>query len=215
MQNPLKELNISIKITNILMRKAVSSDQKLIIDIITESFIHNPSVLSVVKNDHKIKHRIAELAKYAFKTAVKRNGVYISSDNQGVAICYKYNEKKESFTDYWNQLNLAIKSIGLSRVIKILKREGYVKNFRPKTGDYLYFWFFGVSNKGKGRGAALELKDAIIKESINKELPIYLETSVEKNKIVYERYGFEVYHTWYNQSEKMTLWFMKRNYNNQ
>lgn len=192
------------------MRKANISDEKLIIEIISESFIYNPSVLSVIKNDNKKKQRIAELAKYAFRTAVRRNGVYISSDNEGVAICYKYNAKKESLIDYWNQLNLVIKSIGFSRVFKILKREGYVKKFRPVSGEYFYFWFFGVTNMGKGKGAAMELKDAIIKESLNKKLPIYLETSVEKNKSVYERYGFEVYHKWKNDSENMTLWFMRK-----
>jgi hypothetical protein len=192
------------------MRKANISDEKLIVEIISESFIHNPSVLSVIKNDNKKKQRIAELAKYAFRTAVRRNGVYISSDNEGVAICYKYNEKKESLIDYWNQLNLVIKSIGISRVLKILKREEFVKKFRPVSGEYFYFWFFGVTNKGKGKGAAMELKDAIIKESLNKKLPIFLETSVEKNKSVYERYGFEVYHKWKNDSENMTLWFMRK-----
>lgn len=192
------------------MRKANISDEKLIIKIISESFIHNPSVLSVIKNDNKKKQRIAELAKYAFRTAVRRNGVYISSDNEGVAICYKYNEKKESLIDYWNQLNLVIKSIGFSRVFKILKREGFVKKFRPVSGEYFYFWFFGVTNMGKGKGAAMELKDAIVKESLNKKLPIYLETSVEKNKSIYERYGFEVYHKWKNDSENMTLWFMRK-----
>jgi len=195
------------------MRKANISDEKLIIEIISESFIHNPSVLSVIKNDSKKKQRIAELAKYAFRTAVRRKGVYISSDNEGVAICYKYNEKKESIVDYWNQLNLVVKSIGINRIFKILKREGYVKKFRPASGDYFYFWFFGVTNKGKGKGAAIELKDAIIKESLNKALPIYLETSVEKNKSVYERYGFKVYHKWNNDSENMTLWFMKKDIN--
>lgn len=192
------------------MRKANISDEKLIIEIISESFIHNPSVLSVIKNDNKKKQRIAELAKYAFRTAVRREGIYISSDNEGVAICYKYNAKKESLIDYWNQLNLVIKSIGISRVFKILKREEFVKKFRPVSGEYLYFWFFGVKNKGKGKSAAMELKDAIIKESLNKKLPIYLETSVEKNKSVYERYGFEVYHKWKNESENMTLWFMRK-----
>ena len=73
------------------MRKAYKSDQKLVISIVTESFVNNPSVLSVIKNDDKKNKRIAELAKYSFKTAIARNGVYISSDNKGVAICYKYN----------------------------------------------------------------------------------------------------------------------------
>ena len=192
------------------MRKASIFDKDLVTGIISESFIDNPSVVSVIKNDKRKKQRIVALAKYAFKTAISRDGVYISSDNNGVAICYRYNTKKESLSDYWSQLILVIESIGVSRVFKILKREAYIKRYRHKSGNFLYFWFFGVNKEGRGNGAAMELKNAILEESKNKNLPIYLETSVEKNKAVYERYGFEVYHTWENTDKNMTLWFMKK-----
>ena len=72
------------------------------------------------------------------------------------------------------------------------------------------FWFFGVNKEGQGKGAAKELWDYIIKMAENDDLPIYLETSVAKNKIVYERFGFEVYHTWDNRDENITIWFMKK-----
>ena len=192
------------------MRKADKSDKNLVVDIISESFTSNPSVNAVVKNDRKREKRLKYLAKYAYKTALRRNGVYLSTDKNGVAICYKYNQRKETIGDYWDQLILAITCIGLNRVIKVLKRESYIKKYRPVNGEFLYFWFFGVNEKARGKGAALELKDAILKESENKNLPIYLETSVEKNRIVYERYSFEVYHTWDNKEEGITIWFMRR-----
>ncbi len=196
-----------------MMKKAVISDKKLVTDIISESFNYNPSVISAIKPGEKQKkQRLNGLAEYAFKTALRRNGVFISSDRKGVAICYRYNEKKESIIDYWNQLVLVIKSIGISRIFKLLKRESYIKKMRPESGNYLYFWFFGVAETGRGQGAATELKDAIFREAENKNLPIYLETSVEKNKIVYERYGFEVYHI--QKNNNMTLWFMRRKQNN-
>lgn len=194
------------------MRKAINSDEKLVTEIISESFYYNPSVLSVIKNDDKTKkQRIAGLAKYVFKTAFRRDGVFISGDQKGTAICYKYNNKKESLSDYWNQLILVITAIGISRIIKVLKREAYIKKMRPRSGEYLYFWFFGVIKDGQGKGAAKELWDAILLEAKNKDIPVFLETSVEKNKTVYERYGFEVYHIWNSKSDNVTLWFMKKN----
>lgn len=192
------------------MKNQLISQQEKILNIIAESFDSNPSVNWVVKNDKKRKKRIKELARYSYITSFARNGVFISSDKTGVALCYKYNEKRETIRDYWNQLRLVIKAIGLNRVFEVLKRESYIKSKRPKSGDFLYFWFFGVEENGRGKTAAKELKEIIFKESNIKKLPIYLETSVEKNMKVYQRYGFELYHTWKVESQGINLWFMKR-----
>jgi len=193
------------------MKKALKSDQKLVVDIITESFIDNPSAISILKRKEiKKKQHLAGLAKYVFKTAFRRDGVFISDDDTGVAVYYKYNIKKDSFSDYLDQLVLALTVVGLGRVIRILKREAYIKKRRPSDGKFMYFWFFGVTKKGQGKGAANELWKVILNEAESSSLPIYLEASVEKNKNVYQRFGFKLYHTWKNENDRITLWFMKK-----
>lgn len=194
------------------MNEVNRTDRELVSDIITDAFKNNPSVIAVIKNDNKKNERIRALAEYAFDTAFSRKGVFISSDRTGVAICYRYNAKSETIADYFNQLKLVLKVIGITRVFKILKRDGYVKKQRPASGDFLLFWFFGVMEKGKGRGAALELKNIIFNEANKNQLPIYLETSVPQNKLVYERYGFTVYHSWKETPSCPELWFMKKEY---
>ena len=72
----------------------------------------------------------------------------------------------------------------------------------------MYFWFLGVE-KG-GDQAVYELKDHLFELSKNQQLPILLETSVPRNRSVYERYGFEVYHTWEDSGNDKALWFMMR-----
>ena len=136
-------------------------------------------------------------------------GVYLSSDRKGAAICYRYNFKKEGFQDYLYQFRLVVNAIGLTRVFEILRREGYIKSKRPKDGNFLYFWFFGVADDARGSRSAFQLKDEIFKQATEKGLSIYLETSVEKNKRVYERFGFEVYHIWEKEPET-PLYFMRK-----
>ncbi len=184
--------------------------KKKITQIITEAFEANPSVNWVVKNDHKKEQRIRALAEYSFDTAFRRNGVFVSDNLEGVALCYKYNFRKESLADYYAQLKLLFKSIGVTRVFEVLNRQAYISKHRPKDGYFLYFWFFGVSNKGRGSHAAKQLKDEIFNLSKETNLPIYLETSVEKNKKVYERYGFDTYHVWHYEKKGIDLHFMKR-----
>lgn len=192
------------------MRKCTKADRSKVIDIITASFDTNPSVNRVIKNDTKRKERIKALADYSFKTSLLRDGAFISSDEQGVALCYKYNIRKEGLKDYWNQLILVGKAIGIGRVCDIMKRDGYLKSKRPTDGNYLYFWFLGITDKGKGGIAIRELKQHLFTESEKGNLPIYLETSVPKNKRVYERYGFETYHEWTDPKTGDVIWLMRR-----
>ena len=67
--------------------------------IITESFQDNPSVVNVLKPGGDQTKKLDVLAKYAYDTSVSRNGVYFSSDGEGVAFCYRYNFKNEGIND--------------------------------------------------------------------------------------------------------------------
>ena len=183
-----------------------------VVTILSESFRNIPGVLNVIKQDGNNDMRLRSLARYAFNTAYSRDGVYMSTDGEGAAICYRYNYKKNGIRDYLNQLVLGFEVIGFSRIFKIIKRDNYIKSIRKAEGDYLYFWFLGVSDKGRatGNGAVLNLKDQIFAKAEEEKLPVYLETSVELNKRVYQRYGFEVYHEW--QEENNMIWFMRKHF---
>lgn len=186
-----------------------NSDKKEVVEIICESFANNPSVMASIKNGGNKQAHIRGLAQYAFNTALPRNGIHISSDKNGVAICYPYNFKKETLYDYWQQCKLVVHSIGVRKLFQVLKREAFIKSKRPPSGDFLYFWFFGVRDRARGSKIALELKNEIFDKARLLNLPIYLETSVLKNKNVYSRYGFEVYYEW-EQNNGDVLWFMRR-----
>ena len=192
------------------MIPATKKDEKYAVDIITQAFDTNPSVNWVVKNDTRRRKRIRALARYSFRNALRNNGAYFSSAKNGIALCYQINHNKFSLAEYWNQLILVITAIGPGRIGKVLKRESYIDTIRPKNEDYLYFWFYGVKPGNHNSGDASELKDDIFRIADEKQLPIYLETSVEKNMRVYSRYGFELYHTWNVEDRGIKLYFMRR-----
>lgn len=186
------------------MPVASSSDENRVVQILSRSFTTNPSVIAAVK-PNRIENRIEELSRYAFRTGIRRDGVFLSNDQTAAAICYNPNSRKEGFVDYVNQLRLVRKAIGFDQVPRMLKKEGYIKKKRPQNQDYLYFWFLGAEQKGNG--AVKELVTEVFQLSKDEQLPIYLETSVVKNKNVYERFGFEVFHEW-QQPDNTVLYFM-------
>lgn len=189
------------------MNKATKYDKKLVVDIIVKTFENNPGVNWMLKQKGNHKKRIKRLSSYAFIKSYLRGGAYISSNKKGVALCYKFNHEKPSFIELLYQLRFALTSIKLTRLPKVLKRESYRNSIRPESGEYLYFWFLGVLPDGQE--AVYELREAIFQEAIKDNLPIYLETALERNQRVYERYGFKTYHYWEDKSEDIKFWFMK------
>jgi ribosomal protein S18 acetylase RimI-like enzyme len=177
------------------MRQATSQDQEQVIAIIAAAFEDNARVNWVVKQDGRKKQRIRELIRYAFETALPRKGVFISSNEKAVALCYRMNLKPDSLYDFYIKLRLGIKAISPERIFYVLKRQAAISAQRPKDGNYLYFWFLAVEQEGRGRGAGLELSRHMFELSRKENIPIYAETSDERTSRIYQRFGFTLYHT--------------------
>lgn len=120
---------------------------------------------------------------------------------------YRFNLKKFSFIGTWYELRFALTSFNLLRLPKILKREAYRKKQRPASGNYYYFWFLGVLPGGEK--AVFELRDAVFGRARKENLPVYLETAMERNKLAYERFGCQTFHYWHDEKEDIRFWFLK------
>ena len=182
------------------------SSKKKAVNIITQTFDANPSVNIVIGSKGNRTKKISRLAYYAFEKAFNRKGVFLSDNKQGVALCFRSDLGSVRFKELIYELRFAA-VLPMSRVLQTLKRESYIKKYRLKC-KHLYFWFFGVQ-KGADQ-AGFELKNQIFILSKKEQLPILLETSVLRNKVIYERYGFKVYHEWNDSGDGKKLWFMLR-----
>ncbi|MGB4931037.1 MAG: hypothetical protein WBP43_13750 [Chitinophagales bacterium] len=193
------------------MRLATITDRTTVVSLIVTMFKSNPTIQFMVKNDRKVNKRIQAIAEYAFDFAIKRNGVYISDNNKGVAICYHYT-KNLKISDLFLMAKMVLKAIHISKLLPIFMHDNFVKSQRPSDGNYLYFWFFGVLAEEQPKTSARDLTIALFQQASQMQVPIYAETTLEKNKKVYERFGFKVYKTWKNQTSGVQVWFMRRDY---
>lgn len=189
------------------MRKAKESDLEKVVDIVTTTFEENPGVNWMFGKKSNNKKGIRRLAKYAFYKALNRDGVYISSNEKGVALCYRFDKKAFSIKETYYQLKFALLTIPLNRIRKVLKRESYRNSIRLGSGKFYYFWFLGVLPEGKGAG--IELKNALFTIAKKENTPIYLETTLKRNVSIYERIGYQVYHYWKDDKKGIEFWFMK------
>lgn len=184
------------------------------INIIAEAFKLIPAGNQLVKQDGKRDFRYQKLAEYVYTNAVKKDGLHLSSNNEGVAICYLIDPKnnKKTFTDIINDIKFMFNVSGIKNALAITKRHKYIMQQRPQNDQYMYWEFSGVNPKHVGNGGAIfsmaELRDKLFGKAHDLQIPIFSETAIRKNMIVYRRYGFEIYHEWI-MPDGSTMWFLK------
>lgn len=175
-------------------------------DILKET----PSAEDIVKKGKNRDKRFKYLAKHMLEKAIAQNALILAQNGLGIAILFE-NETEENFwTKLKVEIGLVLRVTGFRNALKIIKNQKYVKRQRPKNSNYLYAWFWGIAKDGRGAGTqiAAEMKDDFLRISEEKKLPIYAETRIRKNAIVYQRYRFENYHTWdHPGGDKM--WFLR------
>lgn len=189
-----------------IVRSCSINDIETAAGIIASTFKSNHGVCWLLKHGGKKPQELKKLAEYAFVKALRSQGAYIADSKDGIALCYQNSKSRFSFTELYYQLRFVLTSIRLSHLPKILKRESYRKKVRSQFKDYIYFWFLGVIPKEQNVG--FELKNKVIEKARKLNLPICLETSSIRHKLIYERLGFETYHFWENKKEDIRFWFM-------
>lgn len=191
------------------MRLANRADKNRVVTIISEAYRSNPSILWIIKNDAKIEKRIRILAEYCFEFGIVKKGLYLTQDNNGLCIVYDMNNHSNSFTLFLNTIRLAIFGITLPRLREILHRDKTVKKIRNTTDGY-YGMLFASDPKNHSLRTAKEIQEFVFTMADKSNKTLYAETTVEKNKRVYEQYGFEVYQEWLSPKRNLKTYFIKR-----
>lgn len=183
--------------------------RNLVVDMLSKAFLDNPRVLRTVKKGNT-ERRLRIMTEYAYDLIDKYNGVFLSSDNSISMIYYRKSEQKMSLYDYWRYFRMFMLCIKPSKAPSILKRENYIDSLRPKGIDYIYVWLLGNNPEIKGLKGLAEIRTRLDEKSIECNLPILIETTVERNLKLYQYVGFEIYHHWYDTKEDLNVWFLQR-----
>lgn len=171
-----------------------------------------PTSMEIVKDDSKKEQRFLYLAKHMVEKAIKKDALLVSDDGRGIAIFFRMDGKSEGFwTELISDLKLAINVTGITKGLKALKSQKFVRQQRPNDGEFLYCWFWGILPDARGNTSdktPYKMKDEMFRISKALQLPIYAETRIRKVNIAYKRYGFELLKEWKHPSgDKM--YFLK------
>ena len=185
------------------------SDRDIIISIVSNAFEQNPRVQAMLKKKNPTRS-IRLMTEYAYQLVEKFDGIYLSEDKTTVLFYYQNSKYRRTLIDYLKYGKMFMQAIRPSQLIPTLKREKYIKSLRPDIKDYIYVWVLGSLPDKTSIKGLVNIRDHLFGLSEKLQLPILIETTVEKVLKLYKYVGFNEYHKWYDQEAGINVWFLER-----
>ena len=186
-----------------------NSDRELIIGMLSEAFRQNPRAMAIIKKKDPARS-LRLMTEYAYKLVEKFDGIYLSEDKSTVLFYYLKSQYKRGFVDYLRYGIMFMQAIRPSQLFPTLKREKYIASLRPDYENYIYVWVLGSDpDKTSIRGLA-DIRDHLFGLSERLQLPILIETTIEKLLRFYKYGGFEIYHQWHDEEADINVWLLQR-----
>ncbi len=184
-------------------------DKELIISMVTAAFEQNPRAMAMIKKKDP-KRSVRLMTEYAYHIVDKMDGIYLSADKSTVLFYYLKSRYKRTLNDYVKYGLMFMKAIRLSQLFPSLKREKYIASLRKPHADYIYVWVLGSDQSRTSIRGLADINEHLHKLSEDLQLPILIETTIERILRLYHYVGFEDYHKWHDQETGINVWFLER-----
>ena len=185
------------------------SDQDIIIGIVTSAFEQNPRAQAMMKQKNPTRS-VRHMTEYAYSLVERMDGIYLSEDKTTVLFYYLKSQYNRTLVDYLRYGSMFMKAIKPSQFFPTMRREKYIASLRPDYEDYIYVWVLGSVPNNKSLKGLADIRDHLFGLSEKLQLPILIETTVEKVLKLYRYVGFEEYNEWYDQEAGIKVWFLER-----
>jgi len=157
------------------------------------SFKNDPH-LTWLLEESKNKFKLNVLIDYVVHQTLRRGEIYLTDDNNAVALWDFERNEKMSF--HYIRRNLAfLIQIGMRSVVRILKSEAHVNNNFRKYPRCCHLYMIGVLPAAQGKGLASALMNPMIRRMKEKSIPLFLETANRRNVDIYKKKGFKIFET--------------------
>lgn len=188
------------------------ADHDIIIGILTDAFEQNPRFQAVIKKNNPTRS-VRHMTEYAYHLINRLDGIYLSEDKTTVLFYYTKKEYKRILRDYLRYARMFIQAIRVNQYLPALRREKHIAGLRRNYDDYIYVWVLGSVPDNKSLRGLADIRDHLFGLSEKLQLPILIETTVERVRKLYHYVGFEEYQTWEDKDSGINVWFLERKVN--
>jgi len=162
-------------------------------NILLVSFRNDPHVTWLLE-ESKNKFKLKVLIDYVVHQTLRRGEIYLSDDNNAVALWDFERNERMSLHYIWRNLAFLIR-IGIKSVVRIVKSEAQVHNNFRKYPRYCHLYMIGVLPEEQGKGLASTLMNPMIQRMKEHSIPLFLETANLRNVNIYKKKGFKIFKT--------------------
>jgi ribosomal protein S18 acetylase RimI-like enzyme len=175
------------------MRRATLADVDRIKNILLVTFKNDPHVIFLLEESRN-ERKFNILIDYVVDQTLQRGEIYLSDDNNGVALWDFERNEKMSLHYIWRNLAFLAR-VGIKSVIRIVKSEAHVHNNFRKYPHYSHLYMIGVLPRAQGKGLASTLMNPMLQAMKEKSIPVFLETANLRNVDIYKKKGFKIFET--------------------
>ena len=175
------------------IRRMSPGDMDAACAVLGLAFEDNPNTLAVVRGDRSKARRMMQAAVRAAKLGRKYSHVLLAEDEGrvvGVLHAVEWPNCQLSLGEKLKTAPVMIRVVGWG-----LPRSLQMMNVWAQHDPQERHWHvgpIGVHPELQGRGVGQALLGAFLKTVDEQRLPAYLETDVDRNVVLYEKFGFKV-----------------------
>ena len=167
------------------MKRATLADVDLIKYILLVSFKNDPHV-NFLLEESKNERKLNILIDYVVDQTFRQGEIYLSDDNNGVALWDFERNEKMSLHYIWRNLAFLIR-IGIRSVIRIVKSEAQIHNNFRKCPRYCHLYMIGVLPEAQGKGLASTLMNPMLQRLVAHGTPAVQSTIADHSRLVNSR----------------------------
>lgn len=164
--------------------------------VLSRAFLNDTIIRWQVPDFNIRAKKLHYLWEIKLKIGIKYGEAYGTSENlEGIAI---WRPPENVNISYWKFLKNGGLKVPLKFGVKSTKRMSFIQAVNDSIRNIYMkvpYWYFGpiaVDPEYQGQGYASNLIRPMLKRIDNENLPIYLETNIEKHLSIYDHFGFRV-----------------------
>jgi len=185
------------------------TDKQILLEIMAGAFRESDRLRPILRKGNTEK-RLKIMAAYAYDLAFKFHGVYLSEDKTTAIIYWQQSKYKRSVRDYLKYAVMFLRTLKLHKLLETARREKYVESRRPDLDDYIYVWLLGKDPETNSIRGLADIRDHLNDLARSLNIPILIETTVEKLLKLYRYVGFEVYDEFFDETIGMPVYFLRK-----
>lgn len=176
------------------------------IEILEEAFKHSLGIVWLLKRNEK--KQVNRFLSFLLEEALINKGAFLTENKNGVVLYTRLQDNTVSIKLTLKKIYIFLFVLGIKNGVKALKYRRIVNEIRPKKG--WCGWLVATDTSVIGNEAAYEIKNEMFKKAEETDESVFVETTIKRVKLLYERAGYYEYAQIEHPYEELTVWFMRR-----